>query len=229
MKVGIIAEGKADQAVIANILKALINIDRSDLHFIQPEHYLDETDLSNSKNSFSNWELVFKECSEKEKIKDFFDSPIESERFLVIHVDTAEANLKNYDITKPEKKNNENYVQELRDLVLNKITGLLGSHAYDIAYAICVEETDAWVLPIYSNYLSNIQETGTINSPKEKLKEIIENDLKPQKLKELNDKNTYEKYRYISDKMRKNKNLKTYRKMNKSLDVFCLEVESIIG
>lgn len=83
MKVGIIAEGKADQAVIANILKALIDIDRSDLHFIQPEHYLDETDLQNSKNTFSNWELVFKECSEKEKIKDFFDSPIELEQYII--------------------------------------------------------------------------------------------------------------------------------------------------
>jgi hypothetical protein len=224
MKIGIIAEGKADLAVITNILKGVLDIDRSDILYIQPENYLDETDLSSYNyqiniNQFSNWELVLKQCVEKDKIIDFFDNPIEDERFLVIQIDTAESELKNYGVIKPTKKGNQNYPEEMRGVVASKIDSLIENVSYKIFYAICVEETDAWVLTIYSN---DSKDTSFFNNPKEKLHEII---LKDKKLSKLSKLSTYEKYYELSKFFRKNKDLNKFILKNKSLEIFCSDLQ----
>lgn len=224
MKIGIIAEGKADLAVITNILKGVFGIDKSDIIYIQPENYLDETDLSSYNyqiniNQFSNWELVLKQCIEKDKIIDFFDNPIEDERFLVIQIDTAESELKNYGVIKPIKKGNINYPEEMREVVASKIDSLIGNIFYKIFYAICVEETDAWVLTIYSN---ESKDTSFFNTPKEKLHEII---LKDKKLSKLSKLSTYEKYYELSKFFRKTKDLNKFLLKNKSLEIFCSDLQ----
>ena len=71
MKVGIIAEGFADIAIIRAILKKLKGIDGSDILNVRPEDQTDETEL-NEKN-FSNWTLVLKECANSGSLSDFFD------------------------------------------------------------------------------------------------------------------------------------------------------------
>ena len=45
MRVGIIAEGRADLAVILNILKGRLGVDRSQVQPLRPEYDQDETDL----------------------------------------------------------------------------------------------------------------------------------------------------------------------------------------
>ena len=56
MRIGIIAEGRADIAVIKAVVKAITGIDGSDMYAIRPKEILDETDGEELK--FSNWELV---------------------------------------------------------------------------------------------------------------------------------------------------------------------------
>ena len=53
MRLGIIAEGKADIAVIKAVLKALKGIDGSDVVQLRPSEQFDETDLN--EMNFSNW------------------------------------------------------------------------------------------------------------------------------------------------------------------------------
>ncbi|KEJ86512.1 hypothetical protein HMPREF1002_00710 [Porphyromonas sp. 31_2] len=52
MRLGIIAEGNADVAVIKAVLKALKGIDGSDVVQLRPREQYDETDLN--ELSFSN-------------------------------------------------------------------------------------------------------------------------------------------------------------------------------
>lgn len=60
MRLGIIAEGNADVAVIKAVLKALKGIDGSDVVQLRPREQYDETDLN--ELSFSNWNLVLQSC-----------------------------------------------------------------------------------------------------------------------------------------------------------------------
>lgn len=227
MKVGIISEGKADQAVIKNILKGTIDLDSSDIQYIQPENFLDETDLNNpnykmNPSNFSNWELVINECKTRTKINDFFESPLLDDKTLIIQIDTAETYQKNYAVTKPDKEDNPNYVEEVRNVVKNKLETLIGINTYKIIYAICVEETDAWVLTIYRN---NKGDTGLINKPKEELENEIKKD---KKLSKLKDKKAFQKYDELSKEFSKKKNIKNLRLKNKSLDLFCTDLETKI-
>lgn len=114
MYIGIIAEGKSDLAVIRNILKGKIQFDSSNIAFLQPELDFDETDLHNmSKEQFSNWELVKQACVEKNKLINFFS--VEEERYIILQIDTAEAEKINYEVERPEKHANPDYSSVLRN------------------------------------------------------------------------------------------------------------------
>ena len=71
MRLGIIAEGKADIAVIKAVLKALKGIDGSDVVQLRPSEQFDETDLN--EMNFSNWNLVLKSCEDNNLLQFFFD------------------------------------------------------------------------------------------------------------------------------------------------------------
>lgn len=230
MKCGLITEGKSDQAVLTNILKGQLGIDRSDIVYLQPENFFDETDLNTpshkmDKSEFSNWLLVKQECINKEKISDFFDNPIDDKKLLIIQIDTAETYIPEYGINKPDKKNNENYVIDVVNLVSNKIDEWIGKNDYNIIYSICVEETDAWILTIYTS--DNI-DTGLINNPKHELSEVVlPKKFKTMQLKELNNLKAYDKYNKLTEPFRKKKDLKKYSNKNKSLKHFCKLIDEI--
>ena len=66
MIVGIFAEGRGDLAVISNILKGALNIDRADVRYELPEFELDQTDLSvMPEQQNSSWTVVKKVCQER--------------------------------------------------------------------------------------------------------------------------------------------------------------------
>ena len=72
MRLGVIAEGKADIAVIKAILKVLMGVDGSDVIQLRPSEQLDETDL-NAMN-FSNWNLVLESCGDNDLLDAYFEN-----------------------------------------------------------------------------------------------------------------------------------------------------------
>ena len=150
MRIGIIAEGHADIAVIKAVVKAIIGIDGSDMYAIRPKEILDETDGEELK--FSNWELVLQSCNNEQLLVPFFEG-IDDEAILVVHIDTAERGEKNYDVLEPQRTGHPNwkeYSRELRNNVKIKIEALIPErHRDKVAYAIAIEETDAWLIPLY--------------------------------------------------------------------------------
>src|SRR4051812_47399717 len=131
MKVGIVVEGPADVAVLRNILKGWLGLERKDVLAIRPELFQDETDLAapgfrpQAATEFSNWLLVIEECRQRTRIEDFVNSPNEGESCVVVHLNTAEVHLPGYDIARPERKEN-GYGEALRDRVVAKLEALLG-------------------------------------------------------------------------------------------------------
>src|ERR1700760_2803322 len=98
--IGVISEGHSDRAVIVNIIRGITNCEKSDVQSLRPIYTLDATDKGIlDEATFSTWSLVKKECEDKKLIEEFL--AIEGNDFIVIHIDTAEAD--EYGIDKPQK------------------------------------------------------------------------------------------------------------------------------
>jgi len=219
MYIGIIAEGKSDLAVIRNILKGKIQLDSSNMTFLQPELDFDETDIHNmSKEQFSNWELVKQACVEKNKLVDFFS--VEEERYIILQIDTAEAEEINYEVERPEKRANPDYSRVLRNNVIDKINEWLENQFNEqIFYAIAIEETEAWVLTIYTDQK---RDTCKYNDPKDELYKVLNRKLSKKDInKILKCDNELEKFDKLSQKFRRKKDLMRYVNLNESLKIFC--------
>ncbi len=221
MFIGIIAEGKSDLAVISNILKGKIHVGMEDVVYLQPELDFDETDLHNmSAEQFSNWALVRQTCMEKKKLSDFFS--IDEERFIVVHIDTAEAEEINYEVQRPAKHNNPEYSEILRNNVIEKINEWLENQFGDqIFFAIAIEEIEAWVLTIYADRQGD---TCRFNDPKRELNRVLNRKLSKKEKKILRY-DEFEKFNELSKKFRKLKHLEKYANFNESLKLFCESLE----
>lgn len=223
MRIGIIAEGRADIAVIKAVVKAITGIDGSDMYAIRPKEILDETDGEELK--FSNWELVLQSCNNEQLLVPFFEG-IDDEVILVVHIDTAERGEKNYDVLEPQRTGHPNwkeYSRELRNNVKIKIETLIPErHRDKVAYAIAIEETDAWLIPLY-DAAKRSDSASNINA-KEKLRTLIGAIKKNAKYIDT----THDNLNYSNLGKDLIKGIKIARKGNESLNLFCMDIESFL-
>lgn len=222
MKVALIAEGKTDQAVLINILKGWSKIDRDDIYCLRPDLEYDNTDLAQMDAvQFSNWTLVKQECIDGEKIQIFLD--MNPEAFIVVQIDAFECDHIGYDITKAVKNKSElsTYSEELRLKILTKIQLWQSGRFIDkTAYAIAIEEIEAWILTLMNNQRD--RDTSYYNNPKDILKEVMNLD---KELKKLFSKDAMEMFLSLSRDFGKPKNLERAKLKNKSLDLFLQDLD----
>lgn len=242
MRVGIIAEGKTDQAVIENILRGVFGIDSESIQHIRPSDGADETDLYRPDlGQYSNNVLVKQDCLERTKIRDFFASPIdEGERLLVIHLDTDEigrgdsiltaARPAEASLPAPTSKNSKKkapatapILDTFRNNVIAEIDGWLeGEFKPQLRYAIAIEETEAWLLALHDD-----RDTSDIREPKKAWLKFLHrpNGLSKQERKRLTfDLGPYESAAELSKGFRREKTLRNAARRNRSLHLF---VESL--
>jgi hypothetical protein len=150
---GIISEGPTDQIVIENILFGFFNEDDNlDVRFLQPIR--DATDEQET-NKFGGWYKVFEYCRSKNFIEAF-----EQNDYLVVQIDTDRSEEPQYDVKKTNANGNRLTTAELVEAVIAKfetiLTQTFGSEKYalfsnNIIYAVCVDEIECWLLPLYHN------------------------------------------------------------------------------
>jgi hypothetical protein len=212
MRIGVISEGHADRAVVTNIIAGITGIDKSEIEALRPTYSLDETDKALvDPNTFSTWSVVREECQKRQLIDGFL--AFEGQDFVVIHIDTAEADQ--YGIDRPDKRT-DSYCEELRKLVIQQINTWLNKDLSDsILYAVAIEEIDAWILTIYDRKDSTITA-----KPKEKLGRVL-------RKQGINSISNYANYLVISTPLSKTKeiNKKKFLNYNYSLKAFYEEVE----
>jgi hypothetical protein len=102
-------------------LKGWLGLDREHVQFLRPEYALNETDLhEQSDEQFGNWLHVKRACIDYTRIHEFLDTPLDEERLVVIHIDTAEAELAGYDVVRPTETGVDSAI-ELRKRVAAKL------------------------------------------------------------------------------------------------------------
>lgn len=214
MRIGVISEGHADRAVIMNILVGLTGIDYSNIIALRPTYAQDETDKAlNDPKTKSSYSVMQKECEERNLIDGFL--AIEEQDFVVLHIDTAEADR--YGVERPDK-NSHNYCEGLRILVIQQINSWLDIDLSSaLLYAIAIEETDAWILTLHEKGDS----TKFVNAKKK-----LNNVLSKKGVKFIHD--PFDYYWNISKDFAKNKHItnEDITSRNCSLFLFCKEIES---
>ncbi|HFA49032.1 MAG TPA: hypothetical protein ENJ95_08445 [Bacteroidetes bacterium] len=219
MKFGIIAEGKGDCAVLRNILIGLGLIEKpSQVAFIRPKFEKDASDIKDMHpDEFSSWTLVKSECVSRHKFFEFFEEgSLDEKRKMIVHLDSAECELKGYDVKRPDK-NSDNYCEILRNNIIEKIKEWLDNKYTDDTYfAIAIEETEAWVHALYEN-----KDTSKSAAPKEAFSRyLIKNKIR------VKSNNAYQRAKILSDDFTKinRKKVKGCLENNLSLKLF---VESL--
>ena len=137
----------------------------------------------------------------------------EDHEFVVIHLDTAEADQ--YGIVRP-KKNSPNYCSELRKLIIDQISEWFKDDIGEsVLHAIAIEEIEAWILPIYESKISTTSAT-----PKEKLDRVLGK-------RGLNSTSNFENFFKLSRNLSKSKEIRRgkYLSYNESLRAFFEEIE----
>lgn len=225
LRIGIVAEGKSDAAVITNILKGILKVNKSQFKYILPQVYKDETELNDTaakKDNFSNWTLVKQACIDENEINEFLNSQLDEERILIIQIDTAERNLKGYEVLKPEKSKTKKYSAELRTNVIQKINEWLDEPYENIFYAIAIEEIDAWLLTLIH---TKKNDTGEYLNVKSKFNKEINKNTNRKFKNLLKLKDAFIKYGGLSEPFSKPKELNKARNKNHSLNLFCASLE----
>ena len=198
----------------------------SDVRFLRPVFSLDATDTSDQDNiadNFSNWTLVKKDCTEFSKIDNYLNHEnfLGQERKIIIQIDTAECEEAGYDVIRPNKKE-ATYCEDLRTKVVTRIKSWVNKPAIDkqLFFAVCIEETEAWVHALYEN-----KNTTNFPDPKKAFEKYrskkSQTDKKFQKQEQkLINKSTFEKFGFYSKGFQKKKNIASSSKNNKSLEAF---------
>lgn len=222
MRVGVVSEGRADFAVVRNLLKAALDLDAADVQSIRPDLQTDETSRhAPGARTFSNWALVREECEQWAAIEAYLDESLDEPRLVVVHVDTAECHLPGFDVARPDRTA-EGYVGACHGAVLAALRGWTqGRRDAQLVGAVAVEETDAWLLAHYAPERG--EDTGALPNPKERLQRAIErtNALSDRERESLQrERNTLTRYHRLSEPLRKPKALRAALAHNASLARF---------
>jgi hypothetical protein len=219
MRIGIIAEGRSDFAVLANILSGRLGVRRHQLT-------LDETDLSADRgrqqpDEFSNYSLVLSDCSAPhDKLRSFLDAQIAEDRFVVVHIDTDKCHTPEFGVARPPKKPRsaaDAYTSALRELVADRLETLLGPELRgSVCLAIAVEETEAWLWD-----REETRDTGLRADPKKYFRErVVEASRRTSPRAKGRDEKEFEYFDYLSQGFRDGSLLAACAERNGSLGAF---------
>lgn len=217
MRIGIIAEGRPDQAVLHNIVDSYFKGHEYDVVLLRPDLALDATDRKlRDSAAAGGLSRIKKDCEERTLFEEFFILDYKEEDKIIIQADTAE--IDEYNVIRPNKKEDD-YTIILRNNIIQKIKEewLENNYSAELLFAISIEELEAWILILYENRNSTL----SIN-PKSRLQRILSK-------QNINSKEEYDNYLDISKGFKKAKILKKCLKHNDSLKLFCDDLEALVN
>lgn len=139
--IGLICEGVSEVNMISYIIRRYLG--DVDVNTIQPKIINDKQD------NFGGWLQVLDYCND-----DQFKHIFETNDYIVIQIDTDACTQKNYDINQYDENNQKVSDDILYSRVVNRLkknlsTELLQQYSDRIIFAVCINETECWLLPLF--------------------------------------------------------------------------------
>lgn len=150
--IGLICEGVSEINIMTRILSKYLDDDVI-VNPIEPETKTENGYLV--QNGYGGWQQVLAHCNDEtvEKILDFND-------YLLVQIDTDASIQKGYDVTPMDENGNPKEVSVFFQDVKNRLLANISEEVQEkyegrILFAICMNELECWLLPIY--YSNNIR------------------------------------------------------------------------
>jgi hypothetical protein len=215
--IALIAEGTSDQIVLENILIGIIGDPDLSVRMAQPT--LDDTDASRKRGA-GGWTEVFRFC----KSPAFADAFATNE-FVVIQIDTDTCEETGYNVPVPRKNNRvdvEQLIADISDRICEEIDStILTEVRKRIIFAICVDEIECWLLPLWCNERAHAGKiTGCLAAINIALKKAGEDFYVHAKSEDY--------YRELSKGYKKRAAISRHSKRNPSLNLFVQAVRNTV-
>ena len=141
--IGLICEGVSEVNMISYIIRRYLG--DVDVNTIQPEI------VNGKQDSFGGWRQVLNYCNE-----DKFEQIFATNDFIVIQIDTDTCCEKGYDVDIYDDNHNRIsdstlFARVVDRLKLNLSDIFLQKYNDRIIFAVCINETECWLLPLYYN------------------------------------------------------------------------------
>lgn len=212
------AEGRADLAVLENVLYGALPGEELEFRYMLPELDFDETDKAHlDPNSFSSWTVIKKECLEKNKLT--AAAMLASDQdLIVLHIDAAERHRPDFGFDHlAEPRDAEDCAAIACGVTLQMSEWLAPCAIEKLIFAVAVNETDAWLLAHYDDQRK--KDSGAVRSPKERLRDFLcTSDKKWEKIYSFQ--NQKHQYHELSKPLKKPKDLRRAAQRNVSLKMF---------
>jgi hypothetical protein len=145
-KIGLICEGVSEINIVTRIVSKYLD-DNISIRAIEPETKTENGRLV--QNGYGGWQQVLRHCNDEtvERILEYND-------YLLIQIDTDTANQQGYDVntldSNGQAKTPEVLYQEVKARLLANISAeVQEKYQGRIFYAICMNEIECWLLPLY--------------------------------------------------------------------------------
>lgn len=150
--IGLICEGVSEINIMTRILSKYLDDDVI-VNPIEPETKTENGYLV--QNGYGGWQQVLAHCNDEtvENILDFND-------YLLVQIDTDASIQKGYDVTPMDENGHPKEVSVFFQDVKNRLLANISEEVQEkyegrILFAICMNELECWLLPIY--YSNNIR------------------------------------------------------------------------
>lgn len=143
VSIALFCEGASEIRMLNYIITRYLG-DDFDVNPIQPK-----LNLSGRQTNEGGWLEVLNHCNDEE-IKNVFAA----NDFLIIQIDTDTCSLANYDVDVYDKNHKKVSDEVLYERVKNRLFKNISEdvqkqYANRILFAICINETECWLLPLY--------------------------------------------------------------------------------
>lgn len=146
-KIGLISEGISEHYIIKHIVQRYLGEDDFLVNQIQPQ--IKQQGKQKKQDSDGGWLAVLNYCTE-DKFKEILDY----NDYIIVQIDTDTCELANYDVKRNKAdgtlKTDEELYYDICERILKNIDLKKHEQFKDrIIFAICFDETECWLLPIY--------------------------------------------------------------------------------
>lgn len=220
--IGLISEGISEHHIIKHIVERYLGEDNYSLNQIQPK--IKKQGQQEKQDNFGGWLEVLNHCTEEK-----FDEILVYNDYIIVQIDTDRCESINYDVKKTKLNCHIKTDEELYNDIcrrINKNISALKQAQYKnkIIFAICFNETECWLLPIYYTDNTKCNTTNCIFKLNQK---ITTQKITAIPEKEKNSPNAINTYKSILKNLRKQKDIINYSQYNYGFKKFIEQLDQI--
>lgn len=220
--IGLISEGISEHYIIKHIVERYLGEDDFRTNQIQPQIRLQGK--QEKQDSIGGWLAVLNYCTE-EKFKDILNY----NDYIIVQIDTDTCELANYDVKRRNDDGSLRTDEELYSNICKRILKYIhmeNNESFNgrIIFAICFDETECWLLPIYYTDKTKCNKNNCIFKLNQK---VTTQNLAAIPEKDKNSPKAVKTYNAILKNMKKTKDITNCSQYNYGFKMFIEQLDII--